>query len=88
MNSYSGIRHPILTSPIGLAEFALLSAAAVRALTAGWRVWYDSTLAESAPQHATAWPALAESTDIARLAQVLNHFFALRAARFNGCGSG
>jgi len=87
LNSYSGIRYPVLPSPVGLAALALLRAAAVAALAAGWRVWHDVALALVAIQDASAGSALAKPTDVSRLAQVFDHFLARRAARFTGCGS-
>ena len=88
MNSYSGIRYPVLASPVGLAALALLRAAAVAALAAGWSIRHDVALALVAVQDTSAGSALAKPTDVSRLAQVLHHFLARRAARFTGCGSG
>ena len=88
MNSYSGIRYPVLASPVGLTTLALLRAAAVAALATGWRVRHDVALALVAIQDTSAGSALAKPTDVSRLAQVLDHFLARRAARFTGCGSG
>ena len=88
MNSYSGIRYPVLPSPVRLAVSALLGAAAVAALSAGRCVRHDVALALVAVQDASAGSALAKPTDIARLTQVLDHFLARRAARFTGSGSG
>ena len=88
MNSYSGIRYPVLPSPVRLAILAVFGAAAVAALSAGRRIRHDVALALVAVQDASAGSALAKPTDIARLAQMLNHFLARRAARFTGSGSG
>ena len=88
MNSYSGIRYPVLASPVRLASLTVLGAAAVAALSAGRSVRHDVALALVAVQDASAGSALAKPTDVSRLAQVLDHFLARRAARFTGCGSG
>ena len=81
LNSYSGTRHPVLASPVRLACLTVLGAAAVTALTAGRCIWHDVTLALVAVQDASAGSALAKPTDVSRLAQVLDHFFARRCAR-------
>jgi len=81
LNSYSGIRYPVLASPVGLACLAVLRAAAVAALTAGRTIRHDVTLALVAIQDTRAGSALAKPTDVSRLAQVLDHFLALRWAR-------
>ena len=81
LNSYSGTRYPVLASPVGLACLTVLCAAAVAALATGRRVRHDVTLALVAVQDASAGSALAKPTDISRLAQVLDHFLALRCAR-------
>ncbi len=54
MKLYSGIRFPILASPVRLAVLALLRAAAVAALAAGWRVRHDVALALVAIQDTSA----------------------------------
>ena len=81
LNSYSGIRYPVLPSPVGLAALALLRATAVAALSAGRSVRHDVALARIAVQDASAGAALAKPTDISRLAQVFDHFLARRCAR-------
>ena len=81
LNSYSGIRYPVLPSPVRLASLTVLGAAAVAALSAGWSVRHDVALALVAIQDASAGSALAKPTDVSRLAQVLDHFLALRCAR-------
>ena len=78
---YNGIRFPILASPVRLAVLAVLRAAAVAALSAGRCIRHDVALALVAVQDASAGSALAKPTDIARLAQVFDHFFARRCAR-------
>ena len=81
LNSYSGIRFPILASPVRLAVSSLLGSSAVAALAAGRSVRHDVSLALVAVQDASAGSALAKPTDIASLAQVFDHFLALRCAR-------
>ena len=71
---------------MGLTCFAVLRAAAVAALSAGRCIRHDVALALVAVQDASAGSALAKPTDISRLAEVLDHFFARRAARFTGSG--
>jgi hypothetical protein len=88
LNSYSGIRFPIIPSPIRLAVLPLLGSATVAALTAGRSIRHDVALALVAVQDASAGATLTKPTDISRLAQVFDHFLARRAARFTGCGSG
>lgn len=86
LNSYSGTRYPVLASPVRLACLTVLGAAAVAALSAGRCIRHDVALALVAVQDASAGSALAKPTDISRLAEMLDHFFARRAARFTGSG--